>query len=73
MLAFGSGLDLRVLGLSPASSFLLSGESVSPSPSASPPLLVLSVSQKKKIFLKIWNLIFNARQKPVTSTNPKVS
>ena len=43
--AFGSGHDLRVLGWSSASGSLLSGESVSPSPSA-PPLLVLSVSNK---------------------------
>ena len=34
--AFSSGHDPMVLGSSPASGFLLSGESVSPSPSAVP-------------------------------------
>ena len=38
--AFSSGLGPRVLGWSPASGSLLSGESAPPSPSA-PPLLML--------------------------------
>ena len=46
--AFGSGHDLRVLGLSPASGSLLSGESAFPSPSAchSPRFCSLSLSNK---------------------------
>jgi len=42
--AFGSGHDLRVLGSSPMLGSLLSGESASPSLSASPPAYVLSLS-----------------------------
>ena len=41
-LDFGSGYDFRVMTLSPASGSMLSGNSVSPSPSASPPTHALS-------------------------------
>ena len=44
--AFGSGHDLGVLGWSPTSIVLLSGESASPSASAAPPACVLSLSKK---------------------------
>ena len=46
-LDFGSGHDLRVLGLSPASDFLLSVESASPFPSAH----AFFLSNKKKLLL----------------------
>ena len=40
--ALGSGHDLKVLGSSPESGSLLSGESVCPSPSTPPPTHALS-------------------------------
>ena len=54
-IAFGTGLDSRVLGWSPAVGSLLSGESASTSPSASPPAWVLSLflSPSNKIFITI--------------------
>ena len=50
MSAFGLGHDLGVLGSSPASGSLLSGEPASPSPSAPPPAHALCLSNKKTIF-----------------------
>ena len=48
-LDFSSGYDLRVLGWSPTSRSLLSGESTSPSPLAPPPCLcILPLSQINK-------------------------
>ena len=47
-----SGHDLRVLGLSPTSGFLLIGESASPSPSALAPALAFSISLSNKYNLK---------------------
>ena len=44
--AFGSGHDLRVLGWSPVSGSLLSGESASPSPSDPPPAHACSLALK---------------------------
>ena len=53
---FGSGHDLRVLGLSPALGSLFSAQSVSPSPSALPPhILARSLSQINKLFFKKLN------------------
>ena len=49
MSVFGSGHDPRVLGSSPASSSLLSGEPAFPSACWSPCLCMLSLSQIKKI------------------------
>ena len=43
-----SGHDLRVLGSSPKSGSLLSGEPASPSPSAAPPACALSLSLPNK-------------------------
>ena len=44
--AFSSGLDPMVLGSSPTSGSLLSGEPASPSPSAAPSVCALSLSNK---------------------------
>ena len=49
MSAFGSGHDLRVLGWSPVSRSILSGESASSTPFAAPPADALSLSPKQKI------------------------
>ena len=50
--AFSSGHDLRVLGLSPSSGSLLSGESASPSAPHPPHVLSLTFSQINKNFFK---------------------
>lgn len=50
MSVFGSGVDLRVLELSPTSGSLLTGESASSSPAVSS--LALTLSQRNKKSLK---------------------
>ena len=59
--AFSSGHDRRVLGLSPTQGFLLSGASISTSPSTPPPALALSLSYSHSLstlFLKKYIFLF---------------